>query len=35
MYHDFFGPSQIWVNVSNDGGKTFGPPTDILTSLTA
>jgi hypothetical protein len=35
MYHDFFGPSQIWVNVSTDGGKTFGPPTDILTSLTA
>jgi hypothetical protein len=35
MYHDFFGPSQIWVNVSTDGGKTFGAPTDILTSLTA
>jgi hypothetical protein len=29
MYHDFFGPSQIWVNISNDGGKTFGPP-DLL-----
>jgi hypothetical protein len=35
MYHDFFGPSQIWVNVSSDGGKTFGPPIDILTNLTA
>jgi hypothetical protein len=34
MYHDFFGPSQIWVNVSTDGGRTFGPPTDILTNLT-
>jgi len=34
MYHDFYGPSQIWVNVSTDGGKTFGPPTDILTHLT-
>lgn len=29
MYHDFYGPSQIWVNVSSDGGKTFGPPEDI------
>jgi hypothetical protein len=35
MYHDFFGPSQIWVNVSTDGGKTFGPPTDILANLTS
>jgi hypothetical protein len=35
MYHDFFGPSQIWVNLSNDGGKTFGPPIDVLTNLTA
>jgi hypothetical protein len=34
MYHDFFGPSQIWVNMSTDGGKTFGPPTDVLTHLT-
>src|SRR2546421_10800634 len=25
-YHDFYGPSQIWVNISTDGGKTFGPP---------
>jgi hypothetical protein len=34
MYHDFFGPSQIWVNTSTDGGKTFGPPVDILANLT-
>src|SRR3989442_3806655 len=26
MYHDFYGPSQIWVNISHDGGATFGPP---------
>jgi hypothetical protein len=30
MYHDFYGPSQIWVNLSSDGGKTFGPPIDVL-----
>src|ERR1700751_1791952 len=35
MYHDFFGPSQIWVNVSTDGGKTFGPPEDILANFTS
>jgi hypothetical protein len=34
MYHDFFGPSQIWVNLSTDGGKTFGTPIDVLTNLT-
>ena len=34
MYHDFYGPSQIWVNISNDGGKTFGAPEDILANLT-
>ena len=34
-YHDFFGPSQIWVNVSNNGGSTFGDPTDVLTHFTA
>jgi hypothetical protein len=31
MYHDFYGPSQIWVNISKDGGKTFGQPQDVLT----
>jgi hypothetical protein len=32
MYHDFYGPSQIWVNISHDGGATFGPPQEVLTS---
>ncbi|MGH7764600.1 MAG: hypothetical protein ACREOM_09320, partial [Candidatus Dormibacteraceae bacterium] len=32
MYHDFFGPSQIWVNISHDGGATFGAPQDVLIS---
>jgi hypothetical protein len=31
-YHDFYGPSQIWVNLSSDGGKTFGAPIDVLAS---
>ncbi|TMD94342.1 MAG: exo-alpha-sialidase [Chloroflexi bacterium] len=30
MYHDFYGPSQIWVNISHDGGATFGPPQEVL-----
>src|SRR5438093_7525429 len=30
MYHDFYGPSQIWVNISHDGGSTFGPPQEVL-----
>jgi hypothetical protein len=30
MYHDFFGPSQIWVNISTDGGAHFGPPVEVL-----
>jgi hypothetical protein len=30
MYHDFYGPSQIWVNISKDGGATFGPPIEVL-----
>ncbi len=29
MYHDFV-PSQIWVNISTDGGKTFAAPTDVI-----
>ena len=33
MYHDFYGPSQIWVNVSTDGGKDYGQSQDILTHL--
>jgi hypothetical protein len=30
-YHDF-GPSQVWVNTSTDGGKTFGTPVDVVAS---
>jgi hypothetical protein len=30
MYHDFYGPSQIWVNISHDGGATYGPAVDVL-----
>ena len=30
MYHDFYGASQIWVNISHDGGSTFGPPQEVL-----
>ena len=30
MYHDFFGPSEIWTNISHDGGATFGPPAPVL-----
>ncbi|MFN2545599.1 MAG: alkaline phosphatase family protein [Actinomycetota bacterium] len=29
-YHDLTAPSQIWINVSTDGGKTFGAPQDII-----
>ena len=32
MYHDFFGNSEIWVNVSHDGGATFGGPVAVLTA---
>src|SRR5258705_3481597 len=30
MYHDFYGPSQIWVNISRDGDATFGAPQEVL-----
>jgi len=30
MYHDFATPSHIYVNVSTNGGETFGPPIDVL-----
>ena len=33
MYHDFYGPSQIWVNISTDGGKDFGPPQNVLANF--
>jgi len=32
MYHDFWGPSSIWVNISRDGGATFGPMQNVLAS---
>jgi hypothetical protein len=32
MYHDFYGPSQIWVNISHDGGATFGAAQEVLAS---
>src|SRR5207248_9891393 len=32
VYHDFYGPSQIWVNISHDAGATFGPPKEVLAS---
>ena len=32
MYHDFYGPSQIWVNISHDGGATFGAAQNVLIS---
>src|SRR5207302_11497599 len=32
MYHDFYGPSQIWVNISHDGGASFGAPQEVLAS---
>src|SRR5439155_5687814 len=32
MYHDFGTASQIWVNVSTDGGATFGAPVEVLAS---
>ncbi|MFN2581555.1 MAG: hypothetical protein ABR498_02295 [Candidatus Dormibacteria bacterium] len=33
MYHDFYGPSHIWVNISNDGGANFGGAIDVLSHL--
>jgi hypothetical protein len=32
MYHDFYGPSQIWVNLSTDGGQTFGTQENVMNS---
>ena len=29
-YHDFYGPVSIWFNISTDGGKTFGPSTNVF-----
>ncbi len=33
MYHDFYGPSHIWVNISNNDGTSFGGPEDVLANL--
>ena len=30
MYHDFYGPSSIWVNISKDGGKTFSRQANVI-----
>jgi hypothetical protein len=30
MYHDFYGPSSIWINRSTDGGATFDKTTNVL-----
>jgi hypothetical protein len=32
MYHDFGTASQIWVNVSTDGGANFGPAVNVIAS---
>jgi len=31
MYHDFYGPSSIWVNISTDGGANFAASKSIFT----
>jgi len=33
-YHDF-APSQVWVNASRDGGRTFGSAVDVVSSVDA
>src|SRR5581483_3170047 len=33
-YHDF-APSQVWVNASTDGGRTFGTAVDVVSSFEA
>jgi hypothetical protein len=30
MYHDFYGPTSIWVNISTDGGKTFSKVDNVM-----
>jgi hypothetical protein len=29
-YHDFYGPSHIWYNISTDGAKTFGQSENLF-----
>lgn len=33
FYHDFSVQSNVYVNISQDGGKTFGAPMDLMTSF--
>jgi hypothetical protein len=33
FYHDFSAQSNVYVNVSHDGGKTWGAPIDLMTSF--
>ena len=33
MYHDFYGPSNIWVNISTDGAAHFSAPINVLAHL--
>src|SRR4029077_15259157 len=33
FYHDFYGPSHLWVNISTDGGNSFGAAQDVLTNF--
>jgi hypothetical protein len=35
MYHDFYGPSSIWINKSTDGGATYGAPENVVANFTA
>ena len=35
MYHDFYGPSSIWINRSTDGGATYGAPVNVVANFTA
>jgi hypothetical protein len=30
MYHDFYGPTSIWINKSTDGGKTFTQVANVM-----
>jgi len=30
MYHDFYGPTSIWINKSVDGGKTFSQIDNVM-----
>ena len=33
-YHDFYGPVQIWVNISTDGGRSFGTSRNVMANFT-